>query len=59
VAAIPPGEAPEQFTWLAGFLGIDTPASSALTRELLGWRPTHPGLVDDLDQGHYFRNASA
>jgi nucleoside-diphosphate-sugar epimerase len=59
VAAIPPGEAPEQFTWLAGFLGIDTPASSALTRELLGWQPTHPGLVDDLDQGHYFRNASA
>jgi len=24
------------------------------TRELLGWQPTHPGLIDDLDEGHYF-----
>jgi nucleoside-diphosphate-sugar epimerase len=35
-------------------LGIDMPASSALTQELLGWKPTHPGLIDDIDQGHYF-----
>jgi hypothetical protein len=27
---------------------------SPLTRELLGWQPTHPGLLDDLGQGHYF-----
>ena len=32
----------------------DSPASSALTRELLGWQPTQPGLIDDLDKGHYF-----
>ena len=38
---------------------IDSPASSALTRELLGWQPTHPGLIDDLDQGHYFLNAAS
>ncbi len=31
------------------------PASNTLTRELLGWEPTHPGLIADLDQGHYFR----
>ena len=31
------------------------PASSTLTRELLGWQPTHPGLIADLDQGHYFQ----
>ena len=54
VAAIPAAEAGEHFTWLAGFLGIDSPASSALTRELLGWQPTQAGLIDDLDQGHYF-----
>ena len=36
-------------------VALDSPASSALTRELLGWQPTHPGLIDDLDEGHYFR----
>jgi nucleoside-diphosphate-sugar epimerase len=59
VVAISPEEAAEHFTWLAGFLGTDSPASSALTRELLGWQPTRPGLIDDLDQGHYFHNPSA
>ncbi|HEY2670056.1 MAG TPA: SDR family oxidoreductase [Rugosimonospora sp.] len=39
---------------LAALLGIDMPASSALTQELLGWKPTHPGLIEDIDQGHYF-----
>jgi hypothetical protein len=34
---------------------VDSPASSTLTRELLGWQPTQPGLVDDLEKGHYFR----
>jgi hypothetical protein len=29
-------------------------ASSTLTRELLGWQPTHPGLLHDLDNGHHF-----
>jgi nucleoside-diphosphate-sugar epimerase len=59
VVAISPEDAGEHFSWLAGFLAIDSPASSALTRELLGWQPTHPGLLADLDQGHYFRNPSA
>jgi nucleoside-diphosphate-sugar epimerase len=54
VAAIPPEDAAEHFTWLAGFIGLDSPASSALTRQLLGWQPTQPGLLDDLDKGHYF-----
>ena len=38
---------------------LDSPASSALTRELLGWQPTQPGLIDDLDKGHYFDPAPA
>jgi nucleoside-diphosphate-sugar epimerase len=55
VVAISPEGAAEHFAWLAGFLAADSPASSALTRELVGWQPMHPGLIDDLDQGHYFR----
>ena len=59
VAAIAPENAAEHFAWLAGFLAIDAPASSALTRELMGWQPTQPGLIDDLDKGHYFPDPSA
>jgi nucleoside-diphosphate-sugar epimerase len=58
-ASIAPQDAAEHFSWLAGFIGFDSPASSALTRELLAWQPTRPGLIDDLDQGHYFRDPSA
>ena len=54
VVSVSPEDAGEHFSWLAGFLGADSPASSTLTRELLGWHPTHPGLIDDLDKGHYF-----
>ena len=35
-------------------LSTDMPASSAITRELLGWKPTRPGLLEDIEQGHYF-----
>jgi nucleoside-diphosphate-sugar epimerase len=59
VAAISAEDAAEHFTWLAGFLAADSPASSTLTRELLGWHPTQPGLIDDLDKGHYFDSPSA
>ena len=26
------------------------------TRQVLDWKPTHPGLIDDLDQGHYLQD---
>jgi nucleoside-diphosphate-sugar epimerase len=55
VDAISPEDAGDHFAFLAGFIGVDSPASSAHTRELLGWEPTHPGLLDDLEQGHYFQ----
>ena len=55
VVSIAPENAGEQFSWLAGFLALDSPASGALTQELMGWQPTQPGLIEDLDQGHYFR----
>jgi nucleoside-diphosphate-sugar epimerase len=39
---------------LVPLLSTDMPASSTITRELLGWKPTHPGLIEDIEQGHYF-----
>jgi nucleoside-diphosphate-sugar epimerase len=46
----------EHFGWFANFAGLDCPASSQLTRESLGWRPTHTGLLADLEKGTYFKN---
>lgn len=40
--------------FIAGAYAIDAPASSARTRSLLGWTPTHPTLLDDLEHGDYF-----
>jgi nucleoside-diphosphate-sugar epimerase len=57
VVSVDPDDAAAHFTWLSGFFGADSPASNALTRELLGWTPTHPGLIEDLDRGHYFKPA--
>ncbi len=59
VTSITAEQAEPQFGFLAGFLGLDMPVSSALTRELLSWKPSGPGLVADLDQGHYFAGADA
>jgi nucleoside-diphosphate-sugar epimerase len=59
VVSVPADEASEHFGFLAGFLAADNPVSSTLTRELLGWQPTHPGLIEDLDKGHYFHGWSA
>ncbi|MGD0706394.1 MAG: SDR family oxidoreductase [Trebonia sp.] len=39
---------------LVPLLSRDMPASSTITQELLGWKPTHPGLIEDIEQGHYF-----
>jgi nucleoside-diphosphate-sugar epimerase len=55
VAAIAAEDVAAHFTWLASFLALDSPASSTLTRELLGWQPTQPGLIEDLEKGHYFQ----
>ncbi|AKU15441.1 SDR family oxidoreductase [Luteipulveratus mongoliensis] len=59
VKAISPADAEAHFGWLAAVLATDGPASNTLTRELLGWEPTHPGLIDDLEQDHYFARGSA
>jgi nucleoside-diphosphate-sugar epimerase len=51
-------EAADHFGWLAHFFGTDAPASSAQTRERLGWRPVQPGLIADLNAEHYFEHAA-
>lgn len=55
VAPVPMEDASTHFGWLAPVVALDSPASSALTRDLLDWRPMQPGLLDDLEKGHYFR----
>ncbi len=47
-------EIPDYLSFLAGFVTLDNPTSNARTREVLGWEPTHPGLIADYDAGHYF-----
>ena len=49
----PPRRRPSTSGGSAAFFGIDMVASSDLTRELLGWAPTHPGLLADLEAGSY------
>jgi nucleoside-diphosphate-sugar epimerase len=57
VVSVAPEDAFEHFGWIGAFCAADIPASSALTRERLGWEPVHPGLIADLEAGHYFAHA--
>ena len=50
VVSLSRDEVQAHFGWLAMFAGMDMPASSAQTRQRLGWQPTGPGLIADLDQ---------
>jgi Predicted nucleoside-diphosphate sugar epimerase len=58
VASIAPDEIQNHFGWLGGFFGMDLQATSTLTRELIGWTPTGPTLIDDIDAGAYSTLAS-
>ena len=51
-------DAVDHFAHLGHFVALDSPATAAVTRELLGWEPTGPSLLDDLEQDHYYRQAS-
>jgi nucleoside-diphosphate-sugar epimerase len=46
-------EAPQYLGFLAGFAGLDNLVSNDKTRQVLGWEPTHPGWVEDVQTGHY------
>jgi nucleoside-diphosphate-sugar epimerase len=52
--SVTPEQAGEYVGWLSAFWGLDSPASAQMTSELLGWKPTRPGLIADLEEGHYF-----
>ncbi len=58
VRPVSPENASEHFGWIARFLAVDVVASNALTRETFAWEPTQPGLIEDLEEGHYFRGVS-
>jgi nucleoside-diphosphate-sugar epimerase len=49
-----PDEATKHFGWFTPFVAADAPASSAITRERLEWRPKQPGLIADIDRPRYF-----
>ncbi|WP_186058517.1 SDR family oxidoreductase [Burkholderia gladioli] len=57
VVSIEPGEAAAHFGWMAMFVQLDMPASSALTQARLGWKPTGPTLIADLDEGKFAEQA--
>lgn len=55
VVSISREEAVAHFGFLGTLAALDIPRSSAETQELLGWRPRQSGLLEDLEQGHYFK----
>jgi nucleoside-diphosphate-sugar epimerase len=52
--SVSPADAVERFGHLGHFVALDSPATAAVTRELLGWKPTGLGLLEDLEQDHYY-----
>ena len=55
VESIPAEQASDHFGFLGMFFALDMPASSTLTQQRFDWHPTQSTLLEDLDQGHYFR----
>jgi nucleoside-diphosphate-sugar epimerase len=54
VTSLPPEEAAGHFGFFGAFAGLDIEASNVLTQQRLGWRPTGPGMISDLDRMQYF-----
>jgi nucleoside-diphosphate-sugar epimerase len=52
--SVTPEQVGDYLGFLGGFWGFDGPASSQITRDLLGWEPRSPGLIADMEDGHYF-----
>lgn len=50
--SLTPEEAKETLGFLAGGIGLDNPVTSAWTQKQLGWRPTRPGLLEDIEQNY-------
>lgn len=49
------GDADAHFGFLSQLVQMDGPVTTARTREVLGWKPEHPGLIEDLNAGFYFQ----
>jgi nucleoside-diphosphate-sugar epimerase len=54
VTTVSAAQAIENLGFTGAFVGADVPSSSTRTRALLGWQPGQPGLIEDLEKGHYF-----
>jgi nucleoside-diphosphate-sugar epimerase len=54
VISVAPEDAADHFGRIGGFFAADAPASNAITRNLLGWKPAGPTLLEDLDSGSYY-----
>ncbi|MGD0379728.1 MAG: SDR family oxidoreductase [Acidimicrobiales bacterium] len=54
-ASVGPADAAGHFAFLGHLVGLDSPATAAVTRDLLAWEPTGPGLLEDLEQDHYYQ----
>ena len=59
VASIAPDDVLGHFGWIGNFFAMDLAASSAVTRELLGWTPVGPTLIEDIDNGGYSAGVSS
>jgi nucleoside-diphosphate-sugar epimerase len=57
VISLPVEQASDHFGFLGGIFALDMPVASALTRKRFGWQPTQPGLLADLEEGHYFNHS--
>ncbi|MGH3298618.1 MAG: hypothetical protein ACRDP7_43190 [Trebonia sp.] len=53
--SISAADAADRFAFLGPCVGVDNPTSSEVTRKFLDWHPAHPGLIEDLDEAHYFQ----
>ena len=53
MVSVAPANAVEHFGFIGRFFGLDMSASNAVTRELLGWTPSGPTLVEDIEAGAY------
>ena len=52
--SVPPADAVEHFSHLGHFVALESPATAAVTQELLAWEPTGPSLLEDIQQDHYY-----
>jgi len=55
VTSVAPEDAEEHFGFIGTFFAMDLAATSTITQELLGWTPTGPTLLEDIEGGAYFQ----